>query len=232
MELIPVIDLLGGRAVRAIRGERSRYQPLSSPLCASQQAAEVAHAYLALYPFGRIYLADLDAILGCGDNTAAIARLRAQLPQVELWLDAGIRTLAQLHRVEALGCRAVIGSEVLKRMDDYYALLAAAAHEPLLSLDFNAGGFLGPTGLLLEPNSWPSQVILMTLDRVGSQSGPDFAQLARIRTLTGASLYAAGGVRDAADIEQLKADLVDGALIASALHAGRIDAVQIAMLQA
>lgn len=233
MELVPVIDLLGGRVVQALRGERNRYQPINSPLCASQQAADIAHAYLELYPFGQLYLADLDAIQGRGSNAAAIHTLRTRLPQLELWLDGGIRTPQDLRHVEALGCRAVIGSESLRHVDDYHALREAATIEPLLSLDFPASGFLGPAELLLKPQSWPSAILCMTLTRVGSLAGPDLAQLAGVRALAGERrVYAAGGIRNAADIGHLQAAGIHGALIASALHQGRISASQIAALQA
>ncbi len=232
MELVPVIDLLGGRVVQAVRGERSRYRPLRSPLCASPDAVEVAHAYLELYPFDRLYLADLDAIQGHGDNAAVIRILRAALPRLELWLDAGIRTPAALRRVEGLGCRAVIGSEALQSADDYHTLREAAGSELLLSLDFGTGGFLGPAELLLQPQSWPSRIICMTLARIGGMAGPDFARLARLRALAGERwLHAAGGIRDAADLARLDAAGVHGALVASALHAGRLSAWQIAALQ-
>ncbi len=63
----------------------------------------------------------------------------------------------------------------------------------------------------------------MTLARVGSGAGPDLARLAAIRSVAGErEIYAAGGVRDAVDLSALKAAGAAGALIATALHDGRI----------
>ena len=47
MRLIPVIDLMRGQAVRAVRGERSTYQPLRSRLCVGAEPVAVARAMLA-----------------------------------------------------------------------------------------------------------------------------------------------------------------------------------------
>ena len=44
MRVIPVIDLKGGAAVHAVRGERERYRPLDSTLAAGSDPVEVARA--------------------------------------------------------------------------------------------------------------------------------------------------------------------------------------------
>jgi phosphoribosylformimino-5-aminoimidazole carboxamide ribotide isomerase len=61
VKIIPVIDVLGGRVVHAVRGRRKEYQPLKSTLCASTDPVDVAAALKAL-GFGELYVADLDAI--------------------------------------------------------------------------------------------------------------------------------------------------------------------------
>ena len=64
MDIIPVIDLMGGQAVHAKLGRRDEYRPLQSRLCRTSRPLDVAEALLALYPFRTLYLADLDAIRG------------------------------------------------------------------------------------------------------------------------------------------------------------------------
>ena len=93
----------------------------------------------------------------------------------------------------------------------------------MLSLDFRGETFQGPEKILTNPKLWPRRVIVMTLARVGSGEGPDLAQLAAIGSIAeGREIYAAGGVRDAADLAALKAAGAAGALVATALHEGRI----------
>ncbi|HKI13991.1 MAG TPA: HisA/HisF-related TIM barrel protein, partial [Roseiarcus sp.] len=92
-----------------------------------------------------------------------------------------------------------------------------------LSLDFRGDAFQGPEEILTEPKLWPRQIIVMSLARVGAGVGPDLARLAAIRAIAGGrEIYAAGGVRDAADLRALNAAGVAGALIATALHERRI----------
>ena len=81
MRIIPVIDLMGGEAVRAIAGRRAEYRPLETPLAASSDPCAVAEGFLRLYPFKTIYLADLDAIMERGGNERALARLAAAFPK-------------------------------------------------------------------------------------------------------------------------------------------------------
>jgi phosphoribosylformimino-5-aminoimidazole carboxamide ribotide isomerase len=63
----------------------------------------------------------------------------------------------------------------------------------------------------------------MTLAKVGSGSGPDRSRIAEIRRAAGGrSVFAAGGVRDTADLQALAQERVAGALVATALHDGRL----------
>jgi phosphoribosylformimino-5-aminoimidazole carboxamide ribotide isomerase len=230
MEIIPVIDLLHGQVVRAQRGQRGNYQPMSSPLCTSSKPREVAHALLELYPFRSLYIADLDAILGTGDSFDIVAELHEHFPGIDLWLDAGMHQPQQVNRVMELQIKPVIGSERLETIDQYTRLREALYPEDmLLSLDFNADGFMGSTDLHTQPEIWPQQVICMTLAQVGSYSGPDFATLNSLITRAGQrQVIAAGGIRDPQDISRLQELGVAGALVASALHDGKISTSQLA----
>src|SRR5215813_11890398 len=90
MEIIPVLDLKGGVVVRARMGERHLYTPIATPLAATSDPLDVARGLLALHPFATLYVADLDAIEGRGDNGAALRRIKQAFPAVSLWVDNGI----------------------------------------------------------------------------------------------------------------------------------------------
>src|SRR5688572_18578949 len=87
--LIPVIDLVDGRVVRAVRGERQTYRPIESALVAGSEPVAVARALLARSGSPVLYVADLDAIRHARPQREALAQLLAALPGVTLWLDAG-----------------------------------------------------------------------------------------------------------------------------------------------
>ncbi len=227
MEVIPVIDLMGGQAVHARAGDRDRYRPLQTPLCPSSDPARVLAALLALHPFRTLYIADLDAIRGQGDHVDTVARLHRLHPELHLWVDAGLGDARSLADFLARGsAHPVIGSETLQDT----ALLADSAIADdapysVLSLDFQGERFMGPAELPQRPELWPQRVVVMTLAQVGSNLGPDFARLGEFqRRAPSRSLYAAGGARDADDLRELAARGVAGVLVASALHAGRIGA--------
>lgn len=231
LDIVPVLDLMGARVVRARRGERWRYRPLHSVLCADSHPLAVAEALLDLHPFARLYVADLDAIAGTGNNRRSIARLRRRHPWLELWVDYGIRDASGLR---ALAPRRretpVLGSETLHSAQ----VLRDARHmgcEPVLSLDFRGPRLLGPKALLNSPALWPHRVILMTLERVGARTGPDLHRLRALpRRTAGRAWYAAGGVRGPQDLERLSAQGAAGVLVASALYDGQLDAALLAHL--
>lgn len=212
---------MDGLVVHARRGQRERYAPLRSRLCASSHPEDVAQALLALYPFRALYVADLDAILGRGSHRALLEALARELAPVELWVDAGVRDLADWRRLVAGGLTPVVGSETLADLRLLEAL-AGEAHPFLLSLDFRQKRLLGPAELLEHPQLWPSRLIVLNLDRVGARRGPDLGLAAALAARApGAQLYCAGGVRGKPDLAALNARGF-GVLLASALHEGSL----------
>ncbi len=212
---------MGGEAVRAIAGRRAEYQPLRSPLAASSDPCDVAEGFLRLHPFRTIYVADLDAIMERVGNARALARLAAAFPQIEFWLDRG--------RKEPLAAEnfvRVVGSESLAPALPPPDL--SREERTVLSLDFDGERFLGPEELEQRSSLWPKRVIAMTLAKIGGGAGPDCERLAALKA-RGANreIYAAGGVRDADDLASLARLGIAGALVATALHAGRIGPAEI-----
>src|SRR5947209_19648396 len=62
MQIIPVLDLMGGRVVRGVAGRRSEYRALTSALTASSKPLDVARAFRLHFGLATLYVADLDAI--------------------------------------------------------------------------------------------------------------------------------------------------------------------------
>jgi HisA/HisF family protein len=225
--IVPVLDLKGGEVVHARAGDRARYQPIRSPLAPSSAPAAILDGLLALAPFRWFYIADLDAIEGRGSHQAVVAALARRHPGVEFWIDAGLGTAAAAAAIAAAGLVPVLGSETLVSPEE----LAAAGGSAVLSLDYRDERFLGPAEIATRPQLWPDRVIVMTLGRVGSGAGPDLARLQEVQRRAGSRrVFAAGGVRDAHDIARLATLGVAGALVATALHDGRLDRKSLAAL--
>jgi phosphoribosylformimino-5-aminoimidazole carboxamide ribotide isomerase len=67
------------------------------------------------------------------------------------------------------------------------------------------------------------ELVVIDLARVGSSAGPPLKAVAELATaLPGVEIYAGGGVRDDADLQALESAGATGALVATALHEGRI----------
>lgn len=232
MEIIPVIDLLNGQVVRAQRGERDRYLPIDSALSRSSQPLEVAQALLGLYPFNTLYIADLDAIQQRGNHFPTLTDLRKNHPHIDLWLDAGFSNVSDCLQWRDLGVTFVIGSESLVSIENLRQIKEAIGDQKLvLSLDWCGEVPLGPPELFQSPDDWPQRLIVMTLGKVGSYDGPDMARLKQTsQTGCGRAVHAAGGVRDADDLQSLQAMGISGVLLASALHDGRISRQELARL--
>ena len=224
--MIPVLDLLGGRVVRAQRGERSTYRPIVSALAEGSDPCTIMHALLDAVPLAQpptLYLADLDALQRRALQRDAIAALLAAQPDLQLWLDAGFASATEARAtLAALGPAAarvwpVFGSESLASREALRALTDDA--RAILSLDSRRAEPLDPAGCWSEPASWPRRVIVMTLDRVGTGLGPDLATFTRLRDAApGREWIGAGGLRDAADLEAGARAGAAAWLVASALH--------------
>jgi phosphoribosylformimino-5-aminoimidazole carboxamide ribotide isomerase len=211
-----------GQVVRAQMGDRASYRPLESLLSPTSDPVDVVRGLLGVFPFQTLYVADLDAIQGSGDNVPALRRIRLEFPALQIWIDDGA---ADAGAVEAL-VGAELGTPVLGSESQRDSELIGRHRDStrlVLSLDFRDDAFQGPPEILAEPALWPQRVIVMTLARVGSGAGPDLRRLATIQSIAGArEIYAAGGVRNADDLRALNEAGISGALIATALHGRRI----------
>ena len=207
MDIIPVLDVARGQVVHAVEGKRTAYRPIETPLANSTEPADLARGLRALFPFRKIYVADLDGIEGRGRNTRLVPSLSQVLPHTEIWIDAGTGSRGAARAVLAAPIATlVVGSESLENVRVWHDIVAEAPLRTVLSLDFRGSEFMGPEALLDDPTLWPARVIVMTLDRVGSGGGPDVARLQEIASRAGSRrVYAAGGIRDRADLDRIRA---------------------------
>jgi HisA/HisF family protein len=233
VRVIGVVDLLDGRAVRALAGQRDRYQPIGD-------AVDLARRYVDHHAIRELYLADLDAIEAAsevahrdGGPERPALRLIRQIAAmgVPLWLDAGISSVDRARHALDLGAtHVVVGLETLQSFDALRAICAGIGGDRVaFSLDLRDGE---PVAGHQVPRETPERlaaraahagagsVIVIDLARVGTRAGLDFELVARVREATpGVTLLAGGGVRGAEDLETLAGAGCDGVLVATALDA-------------
>jgi phosphoribosylformimino-5-aminoimidazole carboxamide ribotide isomerase len=251
MQIIPVLDLAGGLAVHAQAGDRTRYSTLTSGLTPDHPGDPVAllRAFHDTLGVHQCYVADLDAIQG-GALQRALLRQLAEFHTGfagALLVDAGTNTTG--GALEVLSCGAsevVVGLETLHAFADLASIVQVVGPSRLVfSLDLKLGApILHPAmhdaaGATPDPASLAEQAIsagvttLLVLDlgRVGTGCGADLGMLEVIRhRFSGIRLLAGGGVLTRRDLERMRDAGCDGVLIASAIHAGRVTASDLADL--
>jgi phosphoribosylformimino-5-aminoimidazole carboxamide ribotide isomerase len=227
--LIPVLDLKGGLVVHARGGKRADYRPIETPLGDARDPVRIAQALIALTQSPILYVADLDAIEGVGNHFDVCRELEVALLDTTLWIDAGFGTLSDCAFWLPLGTTLVIGSESVANLDDWNDLKLNLSNSLVLSVDTGSDGFRGPQTLFTDAALWPRRVIAMNLPRVGTGEGPDLTLLNDVVARAGdRDVYAAGGVRNIADLDLAAGCGARGALLATALHDGSLTQDEIA----
>ena len=220
MEIIPVIDIYQGHVVHAIEGQRQHYRPLRTSLSESNSPRNIVQAFINSYPFKTIYIADLDAIEGRTNNNQLIDELHESYQSLTFWVDQGISSTNELNSLSRR--QHVIGSETNitpETLDEMITLTP----DIILSLDFQTNIFLGNQDLLQKIDLWPERIIIMSLANIGSNKGPDYELISKLKeTADERKVYVAGGVRDETDLQLLNEMGIDGVLIATALHTQNI----------
>jgi phosphoribosylformimino-5-aminoimidazole carboxamide ribotide isomerase len=232
VKVIPVVDVLGGIVVHAVRGKRRKYQPLKSIFCASTDPLEVTAALKAL-GFDELYVADLDAITGSPPNFPLFKKI-ASKTGLELMVDAGVTSLVAAEELLDNGVsKIIIGTETLLSTAFVADAVASFGSEKVIvSLDLMGRRVLSrlqldtaaePMTLLREfLNMDVSQIIVLDLAKVGSGEGVNKPFLKNILREIEAEVFVGGGVHDINDLLELKEIGVFGVLVATALYMGKI----------
>lgn len=229
--VIPVLDLKDGFVVHARAGKRAEYRPLVSPHGPTDDPLALARALHTITGSPFLYVADLDAIAGTGNHFELCRALANALPSTTLWIDAGFSDVTDCAFWLPLGATLVIGSESVATAEAWAEIKGAFGPSVVLSLDFDDEGLRGPEALASDPALWPGRVIVMSLGRVGMETGPDLGSLkAAIQAAGNRAVFAAGGIRNIADLEAAAAAGAAGALLATALHSGAVTQNEIAAL--
>jgi len=239
MEVIPVIDLMDDGVVRGVGGVRENYRPIESVLTKSTRPGEVAAAFVGAFSASEIYIADLNALAGQEPNWSAYQAVAQS--SARLLIDAGVAHLEKLSTF--LGDRSHPGSVVigLESIDSPAQLHEAFAQVPgadaVFSLDLREGSLMncspGWTGISAREAAVFAieevgfrRMIVLDVARVGSDAGPTTLPLNVGESLSSerCKFISGGGVRTLNDLRQLHEQGYAQALVASALHDGRLTA--------
>jgi phosphoribosylformimino-5-aminoimidazole carboxamide ribotide isomerase len=236
MEIIPVLDILNGVVVRGVAGQRERYRRVQSQLTPSCDPSVIMRVFIDEFDLGRLYIADLDAIQFQQLNRCTIAELA--LGESSLIVDRGVRSAADVEELLELGVdQVVVALETLDSVDTARTQVSRFGADRLVfSLDLKNGRPLtiNPDWKGVEPFDIARQlidvglqhVIVLDLAAVGVDNGtPTIDLCQRLRSLLpDGTIVTGGGVSGCEDLQRIEAAGADGALVASALHDGRLSA--------
>lgn len=150
-----------------------------------------------------------------------------------LWVDAGVSDVADARRVLDAGTQTlVVGLETLASFEALAGICAQSGRSVAFSLDLRDGVPLSdgaasartPEEIAQQAiDAGVQSIIVLDVARVGGRAGPDLEMFQRIRRVAGdVPVLAGGGVRDADDLKTLAQAGCAGALVATAIHEGRL----------
>jgi phosphoribosylformimino-5-aminoimidazole carboxamide ribotide isomerase len=206
--LIPSIDLMGGRIVQLVQGEKLRL------------AFDDFEYWIEKFSrFPMVQLIDLDAAMRQGDNSELVKQISRRLP---CQVGGGIRTIDRAHEVLDAGAkRVIVGSALFSdegavNVDFARALAEAVGFERVVAGIDTKNGRIAVKGWKAQVALTPDEAIpqlepcvgayLYThVDGEGLMRGFPFDVATRLRSLTSLQLIMAGGIRSRQEIDDLDA---------------------------
>jgi len=221
--LIPSIDLMGGKIVQLVQGEKKALEFDDFDYWIER---------FAKYPV--VQVIDLDAARGSGNNRATVKHIVRQL---SCQVGGGIRSLESAREILEAGARRVIlGSSLLKdgKINTEYAAVLAnslGAEALVFALDSRGGrvaveGWRRETAvtafeMIRELESFCGTFLYTHIDTEGLMGGIPMEIVTKIRKATTRRLVVAGGIRTQDEIDRLDALGMD-AVVGMALYSNQI----------
>ena len=234
IEIIPAIDLKGGKVVRLKQGnysDETLYD--STPQAFIDQWLEMG--------VKRLHIVDLDAAVNGQssiENTKSIEAIASRYKdQLKIQVGGGIRSEATLQKYFDLGVeKVIIGTLFFKDFVLYEQLFNTYGEKIILALDTN-NGYVCHSGWQTSSNEklmrvleqyravLPVEIMVTDIQKDGMLEGPNFelmSQLVAFGKNNRINFIASGGISCSADIEKLDELSVKSVIVGKALLERRI----------
>ncbi|HUW77187.1 MAG TPA: bifunctional 1-(5-phosphoribosyl)-5-((5-phosphoribosylamino)methylideneamino)imidazole-4-carboxamide isomerase/phosphoribosylanthranilate isomerase PriA [Candidatus Nanopelagicaceae bacterium] len=225
LELLPAVDVADGQAVRLVQGELGSETHYGSPLEAALNWQSAGAEW--------VHLVDLDAAFGKGSNRELLTHVVGAL-DVKVELSGGIRDDESLAAALATGCARVnLGTAALE--DPVWTARVIAEHGERIAVGLDvrgttlaARGWTEDGGELFETlarldRDGCARYVVTDVTKDGTLKGPNLELLRSVCAATTRPVVASGGISslaDIADLRELVAIGVEGAIVGKALYAG------------
>ena len=234
IQVIPAIDIIGGRCVRLSQGDYSRKTSYDdSPLAMATRFLDSG--------IRTVHIVDLDgAIEGYPVNLNQLKSISA-LKGLDIEWGGGMKNREDVESVlEAGASRAICGTMAVRNPEVFSGLLEEFGPDRIVlgadvrGREVAVNGWTENTGVdlfdLIEsflPNLW--NVIVTEISRDGMLCGPDVELYDEILyEFPEISLSASGGISSSGDIAALEKAGVPKVIVGKALYEGRISLEEIA----
>ena len=222
-DVVPAIDVLDGRAVRLSGGRRD------APTLDGGNPIELARRYAA-EGAGRLHVVDLDGAFS-GVPRPDLVRDISLSVSIPVQVGGGYRTFEGIEEALAAGAdRVMVGTAALSPgfVEQGVArfgvalVVAVDVRDGRVAVDgWTQTSTLGPGELARRcAELGVSRLLVTSAARDGSLAGPDLPLLRRVLP-AGLPVLAAGGVASLDDLRTVRDAGCEGAIVGSALLAGR-----------
>ncbi len=228
MEIIPAIDLRGGKCVRLYQGDYSKETVFSDDPVAMALRWQEAGA-------GRLHLVDLDgAAEGQLGNASVIGEI-ANKVEIPVEIGGGIRLIETMERLLEIGVdRMILGTVAVEEPDLVKEACLRFGEKIIVSIDAKDGyvrgrGWVEEGSLTIEEvirqmeSKGVKRFIFTDISRDGTLTEPNFAEIERFLSLTKIPVIAAGGIASVEHLQKLAKIGVEGAITGRAIYTGDID---------
>ena len=229
MEVIPAIDLRGGRCVRLYQGDFGQETVYSEdPLAVARQWQEQGAS--------RLHLVDLDgAAQGEPVNLEIIAAIVAQ-SEIPVQVGGGVRSSSTAEKLLSIGVERVVIGTAAVRNPDLVRQLCQDGGSPRVVVAVDARDGLVAVQGWLEKTSVTAvelgkhmaelgveRLLYTDISRDGTLSEPNFSANAQLVESTGLAILASGGVASLDHITELAKIGAEGAIVGRALYTGDLE---------
>lgn len=232
-EILPAIDLRGGRVVRLRQGDFAQETAYSDdPAAVARQFAAAGARW--------IHVVDLDGAKAGrpveGEVIGSV--IDAVGDRVRVEVAGGLRTLEAAIAVLGAGAaRVVMGTAALADPGLVGALVATCGADRIaVAIDVRDGRAIGhgwadgavgieaAEAIVALADEGVTTFEVTAIDRDGLLGGPDFGLYERLIKLNRGAILASGGIAGLDDLRRLRSAGCSGAILGRALYEGQLDA--------
>ena len=227
-EVIPVIDLRGGRCVRLYQGDFAKETVFSNDPVGVARRWEAAGA-------PRIHVVDLDGAASGRPVSTSIVEAIAAAVSIPIQAGGGLRTIEAIELLLARGVqRVVLGTsaaedpslvgEAAQRFGEAIVVGVDARDGLVATHGWVKAQAISAVDLIKRMEALDVRRFVYTdIARDGALTGPPVESIVDLLKSTGAAIIASGGVSSLADLEQLAGLGIEGAIVGRAVYTGDVD---------